>query len=244
MPLPHVFISAETNNDGEFAKILKKQLVDTYLFKVHLIVYDKRPATDLIAEIKKCIDTSKYFIPLLTSNSISNQWVNQEIGYAVAKGKSKIYPIVEKKIINDLRGFISLTQKLDHTIEFASKPKKMNDGSVLNVSSINQGLFMLFATDFVKFLVNKDSHIYVSEITDWTYFEGGKIYLYDNRAVFLRNGVWHWISEHKVTESLMKHGKIPIDRKTKLIERNHLKGKELHYERPVPLPPSENPFED
>lgn len=71
-------------------------------------------------KIKYHLDKCKVFLPILTSNSINNQWVNQEIGYTFGSNRIKtenIYPLVEKGISSDLKGFISNSVDLNYRYE-------------------------------------------------------------------------------------------------------------------------------
>jgi hypothetical protein len=64
-----------------------------------------------------------FFVPILTSNSISTQYINQEIGYARAK-QIIILPIVEKEIIHLLKGFITSQNDLSFTFRTFEGNKK------------------------------------------------------------------------------------------------------------------------
>lgn len=71
-------------------------------------------------KIKTHLDKCKVFLPILTSNSIHNQWVNQEIGYAFGNSNIKIeniFPIIEIGISSDLKGFISNSVDLNYRYE-------------------------------------------------------------------------------------------------------------------------------
>ena len=71
-------------------------------------------------KIKQHIDNCEVFLPILTSNSITNQWVNQEIGYTFGSKTIKIeniYPIVEKSKLSCLKGFISNSNDLNYRYE-------------------------------------------------------------------------------------------------------------------------------
>jgi len=63
-------------------------------------------------------------IPILTIESICNQWVNQEIGFAKAINKP-IIPLVEESLLDELKGFIH--KQMDLPFKFIgdeSDPKK------------------------------------------------------------------------------------------------------------------------
>jgi len=72
-----------------------------------IIIADyKRSLVQLSDKVKKGMLDSKYFIPIITRQSIYTQWLNQEIGFAIAKNNRRILPIIESQVINDLKGFI------------------------------------------------------------------------------------------------------------------------------------------
>lgn len=81
-----------------------------------LIVLEEQSDLSLNSDkIKSSIKESKVFIPILTSNSLNNQWVNQEIGFAFGTVKNiQIIPLVEKKITHDLKGFINSSVDLNY----------------------------------------------------------------------------------------------------------------------------------
>lgn len=83
-----------------------------------IIANDRQPSKHLTEKVITGIKESHYFIPIMTKNSIHAQWLNQEIGYAVSQGKT-IIPIVNKKIMNKLRGFIH--KQLDLPYQFEGK---------------------------------------------------------------------------------------------------------------------------
>ncbi|GEM_PF-1119303 len=114
------FISYSHLNDD------KRKILDNLLKKNRLtpIVVARRskPAVLLATKVEDAIEESNYLIPILTEQSINNQWVNQEIGYAnklVKDKKIKIIPIVEKTLILDdrLKGFIHKQMDLPFVYE-------------------------------------------------------------------------------------------------------------------------------
>ncbi|MEM3192161.1 MAG: toll/interleukin-1 receptor domain-containing protein, partial [Candidatus Parvarchaeota archaeon] len=62
-----------------------------------------------IEKIKESIRDSNVFVVIFTNNSISNQWVNQELGYAERVRETTPYPliipVVEKEIASNVKGF-------------------------------------------------------------------------------------------------------------------------------------------
>ena len=80
-------------------------------------------AQKVIDGIKK----SDFIIPIMTSNSFKEQWINQEIGYSISEGKT-IVPIVQKEIIKELKGFIHGEIDLPYT--FSSGAKLIKTGKI------------------------------------------------------------------------------------------------------------------
>jgi hypothetical protein len=101
-----VFISY-SEKDSDKKTILQKALKRQQTVFMPVVVSSKKePAKSLSDKVIKYIDDSSIFIPILTNNSISNQWVNQEIGYAFSKSQIMKLPIVEESLLNVLKGFI------------------------------------------------------------------------------------------------------------------------------------------
>lgn len=71
-----------------------------------LVIADqKKPLESLSEKVSTGINDCDILVPILTINSIKNQWVNQEIGYAKAKNK-KIIPLIADNVFKKLKGFI------------------------------------------------------------------------------------------------------------------------------------------
>jgi hypothetical protein len=79
--------------------------------------------TSLSEKVINGINEADYVIPILTKKSITTQWINQEIGFAQAKGK-KIKPIVDQQIMAKLRGFIHSQIDLPYNYKSHSDQKK------------------------------------------------------------------------------------------------------------------------
>lgn len=114
-----IFISYSTL-DSEKKEIIKNLIYNSEKLEAIVVPEQYSSLTYNAEKIKASLDSCKVFLPILTSNSITNQWVNQEIGYAFGSNKIKledIYPIVEKNIMNDLKGFISSSNDLNFRFE-------------------------------------------------------------------------------------------------------------------------------
>lgn len=111
-----IFISycKEDKSKMEFIK----NLIDIKPQLKSLVVPQENSDLDYNPEkIKKAFAKTTVFLPILTSNSIKSQWVNQEIGYCFALNSIKIEdikPLVEKNTANKLKGFISISNDLNY----------------------------------------------------------------------------------------------------------------------------------
>lgn len=71
-----------------------------------IVVSERRKVGQSLADkVKECMREADCLIPILTRKSIDSQWVNQEIGFAEAL-KMPIVPLVEKSLLDKLKGFI------------------------------------------------------------------------------------------------------------------------------------------
>jgi len=101
------FISYCHDNDDK--RIILDKLLKSNRLGSIVVTSRKKPAMLLASKIEQAIEEADYLIPILTKKAMQNQWVNQEIGYAnkLAKNnKIKIIPLVEKNIMENLKGFI------------------------------------------------------------------------------------------------------------------------------------------
>lgn len=110
-----IFISYSDFNRKEMLRLQKAIQKSEYL--IPIVVANKRQAMIPLAEkVAESIETCDIIIPIITKESLNNQWINQEIGYAKAKSK-RIIPIIEKSIINSLKGFINKELDLSYNYE-------------------------------------------------------------------------------------------------------------------------------
>jgi hypothetical protein len=71
-----------------------------------VVVADRRtPGKPLADKVLEGIAEARFFVPILTRDAVTNQWVNQEIGCARALNRVTI-PLVEAAIVGTLKGFI------------------------------------------------------------------------------------------------------------------------------------------
>jgi hypothetical protein len=100
-----IFISysdLDRNKMNALKRAIEK--VDSEL-KAVVIADEKKPLRTLAEKVEEGIRQSNILVPILTSNSINNQWVNQEIGFAKAHG-IEIIPIIDDKVLKKLKGFV------------------------------------------------------------------------------------------------------------------------------------------
>lgn len=99
-----LFISYSNDNYDKVI-LIKRELLNHSLFEPLIIADSRKPNSALCKLVSDGIDSAHYIIPILSPQSYQTQWINQEIGYSIAKEKP-IIPVVESTILNVLKGFI------------------------------------------------------------------------------------------------------------------------------------------
>lgn len=99
-----IFISY-SDLDRQKVQLFERELIGNNNFTPKIIAFDREALKPLAQKVADGIIESEVIVPIITSNSISTQWINQEIGFASAL-KKKIMPIVDISIISELKGFI------------------------------------------------------------------------------------------------------------------------------------------
>lgn len=98
MSLLQIFFSHNTR-DREWCEGLRESArplgIDVYLAE-----HDNQPGRNLAEKVTKALDTSHAVVVLISANSVSAPYVNQEIGYAL-KAKKLIIPLVQSGIAVD-----------------------------------------------------------------------------------------------------------------------------------------------
>lgn len=132
-----------------FADDRKRKILQTLLknsgIEPLVVATQAEPAKHLSIKVKESINNSNYLIPILTSQSVSTQWINQEIGYAeklVEDGRIKIIPIVSEDVFQILKGFIH--NQMDLPFKFKTSLK----------AGAENKLFKSQCTLLVNYLVN------------------------------------------------------------------------------------------
>ncbi|HXP52056.1 MAG TPA: toll/interleukin-1 receptor domain-containing protein [Bacteroidia bacterium] len=116
--MKHELFISYSNNDKDKVDLIIAELKDHQNLKA-LVIANNREAGILLAEkVKNGIKNAKIIIPIITEKSISEQWINQEIGYATGLNK-KIMPIIQKDLIDVLKGFIHKQVDIPYSYEKA-----------------------------------------------------------------------------------------------------------------------------
>ena len=111
-----IFISY-SNHDIDKVEIITNQLRHHKTINPIVIAQNREALKPLAKKVSDGIRNSSFFIPIITNQSLTAQWINQEIGYAFALEK-KIMPLVEIEAIEMLKGFIH--KQIDLPYNFSS----------------------------------------------------------------------------------------------------------------------------
>ena len=94
-----------------------------------IVIADQRQSMKNLGDkIIAGIDKASYLIPIITKNSLKNQWVNQEIGFAKSReieNRLIIIPIIEESLLSNklLKGFIHDQLDLPYNYKSSDNPK-------------------------------------------------------------------------------------------------------------------------
>jgi hypothetical protein len=119
-----IFISYCSEDTNKMRAL--KRAIEKCSFLMPVVVADNRsPKQSLAEKVKRAIHDSDYLVSILTKDSIRNQWVNQEIGFAEAlENKIRTCPIVEASIAKQLKGFIHNNIELCTFMHSTNKEKE------------------------------------------------------------------------------------------------------------------------
>jgi len=236
-----IFISF-SNEDRKKLDCLSNALKKS-VHRFQPIIIDKRanPGKPLSDKVKEGIQETPFFISILTKSSFKTQWINQELGYAVANDRN-IYPIVERSILNDLKGFIH--NQIDLPFIF--------DGDPLNSRKEAQSFMkcykeLLRHLEEIKFNASispkkvKQSNTYTTTVK---FIGHAKNAFFTNYVVHLDSPwtLWHWdtktLKDPRASTPGELHGNINIKSKYSYSTDAWPIGKyKIHtrvYEHPVP----------
>ncbi|MBN2236731.1 MAG: toll/interleukin-1 receptor domain-containing protein [Bacteroidales bacterium] len=101
-----LFISFASEDNNKMEALFRAlQKIGPPIYPI-VVAKTNRPGKLLADKVNEGIQESQFFIPILTNNSIANQWVNQEIGFAYSHSRM-ILPIIDQNIMSKLKGFIN-----------------------------------------------------------------------------------------------------------------------------------------
>ncbi len=152
--MKHALFISYSNLDIHKVKLIEQELEGHILFYPLIIAENREALKPLAQKVSEGIKNSEVVIPIITSQSIGTQWINQEIGFATAIGK-KIRPIVEKNLIDSLKGFIH--KQIDLPYNFpALMNKEFEEPDFLNaLRMLISDLEKEFSTENIKPLPEK-----------------------------------------------------------------------------------------
>lgn len=114
-----IFISY-TEKDRDKVECLESIINNTKGLKALIIANNREPLKPLTEKVAVGIKESSFIIPILTPNSRNEQWINQEIGFALALSKP-IIPIVDKSIFDLLKGFVHKECDLPYSYDMSKE---------------------------------------------------------------------------------------------------------------------------
>lgn len=147
-----LFISYTSENYNK-VDLIKEELKDNLHFKPLVVANHRKPNKALIKKVTEGIDSSFGVIPLLTKESIYTQWINQEIGYANGKD-IPVIPIVEKRILLDLKGFINSQNDIPY--QYESKPTLFFAEEQESFRTQFRQLIRDLERDYLKIIINDE----------------------------------------------------------------------------------------
>lgn len=193
----NVFISY-SDSDRNKMEALRKALVKTGE-RFSPLVIAKRPSPNkpLSEKIQQAILDSSFVVPILTRQSVTNQWVNQEIGYATALNKN-ILPIVSKEVLSELKGFIHDQVDLPFHFEaYDSNPRKearsFQKSYKLLIDYLERTLVRVFETSIRPKRVSQGAS-YKTTVKFEGYLENG---FFDNLNEHVASGFRRWFWDVK-----------------------------------------------
>lgn len=110
-------------HDDDRKREILQEVLEKHNYTPVVVANSNQPTTRLSQKVKDGIKDADYLIPILTKNSVGNQWVNQEIGFAEKlsdEKKIEIIPIVEDTIFQTLKGFIN--NQIDLPFNYKNHP--------------------------------------------------------------------------------------------------------------------------
>lgn len=238
-----LFISY-SDKDIRKVEILEDKIKLHQMLEPIVIANRKSSLKPLVNKVIEGIEESSYVIPLLTRNSINAQWINQEIGYAIAKG-IKIHPIVERNVMSRLKGFIH--KEVDIPFNYQGNINKPRTENINFVKAL-RSLFDHLRLDILPTIstTSKPSDVFVGQWrneyvggnakgNELFIIEGENHYIYDSRHLY--DIIDFKYDKEKKKISFKKQG-IGVDKRVyedtlKIINPLRFEGKEILLDSPI-----------
>jgi hypothetical protein len=193
-----VFISFCWDDKDLMERVRKALSKSEVLYPVVITAAERANARLLNTEkVEEGLLECDYFVPILTQNSLNNQWVNQEIGFAAALRKD-ILPIIQTVLLKEklLKGWVNTERDLPYQFEPHNDPKKAR--KIFR----ERGYKPLIKNLEIENKVIIYNHIPESKKSK---LKTGQIIYYNNDSRHFRfNGVVHSLQNSDVYKSLMK----------------------------------------
>ncbi len=129
-----LFISY-SSSDEEKVAIVARELADNSAFEAVIIASNREPLKPLAQKVMDGIEESWCVVPILTQQSIRTQWINQEIGFARGINR-RVAPIVEKSVIDELKGFIHREVDLPYSYTSHDTHEAENEGFICELRNL------------------------------------------------------------------------------------------------------------
>lgn len=183
-----IFISYSDLDKSKMTAL--KKAIDKEPFKIEAVVIadQKKPLDSLTEKVIIGITNCDILVPILTTKSIKNQWVNQEIGYAKAKDK-KIIPIISNSVFKNLKGFVN--PQVDCPFQFKSDKNKKKESVSFRKS------YLELINHIIKYSVQLgDGTVMDSSVTPLKISQGSNYITKVNFRGTLKNGFFDNYIKH------------------------------------------------
>jgi hypothetical protein len=200
-----LFISY-SDQDNNKMRSLERVIQGSKSFAPIIIADNRQALVQLTEKVSNGILTCDYFVPIITRKSVTTQWINQEIGYAIAT-KRKIIPIVEIQLIDKLKGFIH--KQLDLSYSFEGSENNPHSESV-RFSRVIRTMIndLLIENDFTPNKLTLEN-IFSGKWTSTYFLEGSmgtdkEIEIRDGNKYFVQGKHWFNIEGFKIDLKVKK----------------------------------------
>jgi hypothetical protein len=189
-----IFISYDSKDDNKMRTVCRILQKANKEFLPLIVIERKAPNTTSAEKVIEGIEEATHIVPIITRISKTNQWVNQEIGYALASGKA-VFPIVESQIIKSLKGFITDEDSLDFKFNGNKQNPKVENISYRKAchelaAYLNDTIPDIFTSEIIPVKVNAGED-YITTVTFKGKITNG---FFDNQIIHQESNFrgWQW----------------------------------------------------